>query len=130
MVKQRSLLGYFGLTFITFGIYGLYWVYAMARDINTVTDDDSGLSPALVLVLSVFTLGIFMIIWMYISSAKMQTAGITKGVQINDSARSIILWMTVGIFIFVGPFIGRYKFIKNYNTLATVYNHQTVKNAA
>jgi Domain of unknown function (DUF4234) len=41
---KRNPLGVLGLTFITLGIYGLYWYYKINEEIRTFTKDDS-ISP-------------------------------------------------------------------------------------
>jgi uncharacterized membrane protein YidH (DUF202 family) len=41
---KRNPLGVLGLTFITLGIYGLYWYYKINDEIRTFTKDDS-ISP-------------------------------------------------------------------------------------
>ena len=41
---QRNPLGVLGLTFITLGIYGLYWFYKVNEEIKRYTRDDT-ISP-------------------------------------------------------------------------------------
>lgn len=52
------------LSIVTFGIYGLYWLYCLASDINTLTgeEDSSGFK---VLILSIITLGLYELYWLY-----------------------------------------------------------------
>ena len=49
---------------LRFGIYGLYWLYCLASDINTLTgeEDSSGFK---VLILSIITLGYIELYWLY-----------------------------------------------------------------
>lgn len=123
MLKTRSFWGYIGLTIITLGIYGLYWVYAMTRDINEITKaDNKSTSPGLALLLWLITCGIYPIFWLYILGDRMQQSGVRMGVQVKDSGGTYILWYLLGAFIVVGPFVAIYKLIKNYNNLAVVYN--------
>jgi len=131
MLKQRSFWGYIGLCIITLGIYGLFFVYNMTKDINKVTASDSPeTSPGLALVLYMFTMGIYPLIWYYTQGQKMFNTGISKGVPVNEKGSSYLLWIILGSLLFgLGPLIALYKFIKNYNNLALVYNNKVVTGA-
>jgi hypothetical protein len=39
-IKKRSLVAYIFLTILTLGIYGLYWIYKIAKDMNTICEGD------------------------------------------------------------------------------------------
>ena len=46
------------LSIVTFGIYGLYWLYCLASDVNTLTGEENS-SGFKVLILSIITLGLY-----------------------------------------------------------------------
>lgn len=131
MLKQRSLLGFIGLSIITLGIYGLVFVYKMTKDINTLTANNSPeTSPGLAVVLYMFTCGIYPLIWYYQQGQKLYDAGTTMGVQVNEKGSSYLLWIILGSFLFgLGPIIALYKFLKNYNNLALIFNNKVVTGA-
>lgn len=131
MLKQRSIWGYIGLCIITFGIYGLVFVYKMTKDINALTASDSPeTSPGLAVVLFLFTMGIYPLIWYYTQGQKMYNAGASKGVPISDKGSTYLLWIILGSLLFgLGTLIAIAKFIKNYNNLVLVYNNKVITGA-
>ena len=64
MVECKSIALCIVLSLITCGIYGLYWMYCLAEDVNIVTGraDASG---GMVLLLSIVTCGIYGLYWLY-----------------------------------------------------------------
>ncbi len=58
---DRSILVYIILSFVTCGIYGFYFVYAIARDMNTMCVGDGESTPGLAayIALSIVTCGIY-----------------------------------------------------------------------
>ena len=63
-ISRRSIPMCIILSIVTFGIYGLYWLYCLASDVNTLTgeEDSSGFK---VLILSIITLGLYELYWLY-----------------------------------------------------------------
>ena len=124
MLKQRTFWGWFFLTIITFGIYGLYWVYVTTQSINQLArGDNRDFSPALAVVLYIVTCGIYPIIWYYTQGERLKDSGTRMGVQVTDSGLTYLLWSLVGALLCgLGPLIATYKFIKNYNNLVVAYN--------
>ena len=58
---DRSLLVYIILSFITCGIYGFYFIYTIARDMNIMCSGDGDSTPGLgaYIALSIVTCGIY-----------------------------------------------------------------------
>ena len=63
-LSRRSIPICIILSIVTFGIYGLYWLYCLARDINILTNQEQP-SGIKVLLLSIVTLGIYEFYWLY-----------------------------------------------------------------
>ena len=61
MIKERSIVLYVLLTVITLGIFGIYWIYAMGKDIKTLNANSEPRNPGLFALLTVITCGIFLI---------------------------------------------------------------------
>jgi hypothetical protein len=59
MIKKRSLVGVILLSIITLGIYGLYWIHKLAKDVNAICAGDGkktgGLLKCLLLGLITFS---------------------------------------------------------------------------
>ena len=64
-VKTRSIPFAIVFSILTFGIYMLYWLYKLAKEISIVTGRDDDVSPGLVLVFTIITFGIYGVYWAY-----------------------------------------------------------------
>ena len=67
-VKEKSIALNVVLTFVTCGLYGFYWLYTIAKDLNDLCasqHQEKGADPFLVVVLSIVTCGIYQIYYMY-----------------------------------------------------------------
>ena len=64
---NRGILKYLIFTLLTFGIYGMWFIYKMAQDMNTMCEDDDQNTGGLLafILLSFITLGIYAIYWWY-----------------------------------------------------------------
>ena len=85
------------LSIITCGIYGLYWLYCMAEDLNRISgkNDTSG---GLVVLLSIITCGIYGWFWLYQAGDKINQGKMQRGVPADSSLG--ILYLVLGIFGF------------------------------
>ena len=124
MIKKRGLVSLILLSIITFGIYGLYWIYKLAKDVNKICEGDGKKTSGLFkyLVFSFITLGIYSIIWLYMLGDRLQDNGPRYNITIKESGGPIVLWYVLGSLIIVGPFIALHILIKNTNALAEEYN--------
>lgn len=106
----------------------IFW--GVVQDINTVCrpceQDDSQHSPnyIVVLLLSVITLGIYMLYWIYKQGRRMQRAGQGYQIEIPEGGGMYLLFELLGIltlgichWVYVG------KLFKNLNRLSAAYNH-------
>lgn len=46
-------------TIITFGIYGIFWQFEIAKESNALSKNDKGFCPALVVFINIITCGIY-----------------------------------------------------------------------
>ena len=67
------------LTFVTCGIYGIYWLYCLIRDINTISEDPDSMSPIIVILLGIITCGIYFVYWFYKAGALLDQKAIEFG---------------------------------------------------
>lgn len=86
--------------FLTFGIYGLFWQYEIAKETKVITKDNNGPVPALTVFLSIITLGIYAIYWGYQIGLKQskflnEKKGTDSGCQ--------VLYLILLIFNYVFP---------------------------
>ncbi|GHV10663.1 hypothetical protein FACS189491_00610 [Spirochaetia bacterium] len=124
MIKKRGLAGLILLSIITFGIYGLYWIYKLARDVNSICDGDGKKTGGLLkyLLLGIITFGIYDFVWLYMLGDRLQDNAQKYGLSFKESGGAVLLWYLLGSIIIVGPFIAMYIIIKNTNALAEEFN--------
>lgn len=124
---NRSLLVYILFNIVTRGIYGLYFTYALARDINVACSGDGRNTAGLVklILLSFVTCGIYNWIWYYSLGNRIATNAPRYGMNFQEDGTIILLWRVFGILLCgIGPFIAIHIIIKNVNMLCGAYNHQ------
>ena len=90
MVQNRNIVVCILLSIVTCGIYGLYWLYCMANDVNTVSNTQNGTSGGMVLLLTIVTCGIYGLYWLYQAGAKLDVAH-------GQSTSNGILYLILGI---------------------------------
>ncbi|GHV83471.1 hypothetical protein AGMMS50212_08110 [Spirochaetia bacterium] len=127
MIKKRGLAGLILLSIITLGIYGLYWIHKLAKDVNAICDGDGKRTGGLLkyLLLGLITFGIYDLVWLYMLGDRLQDNAQKYGLTFKESGGIVLLWYVLGAFIIVGPFIALWIIIKNTNALAEEYNKKT-----
>ena len=124
---DRSLAAYILLSIITCGIYGYYFIYSVARDINIACDDDDEETGGLgvYILLSIVTCGLYGIWWEYKLGNRLQKNGPAFGLSIQENGTTILLWRLLGCALcFVGTFVGSYILIRNVNLICDAYNRK------
>ncbi len=122
---NRSILVYILLNLITCGIYGCYFLYSIARDLNTMCEGDGKKTQGLLvfILLSVVTCDIYSFIWYYGFANRLSDNAPRYGLHFSENGTTVLMWMLFGILLCgIGPFIGLNIIIKNMNAMATVYN--------
>lgn len=123
---DRSLLVYIILSFITCGIYGFYFIYTIARDMNIMCSGDGDSTPGLgaYIALSIVTCGIYNLWWVYKIGNRLAFNGPRYGLQFQENGTTVLMWYIIGIILCgLGPWIGMYIIIKNTNAMAAAYNN-------
>ena len=122
---DRGLLGYILLTMITCGIYSYYFIYTVARDVNTACEGDGKSTGGLLqfILLSVITCGIYSWIWQYSLGNRLAANAPRYGMNFQENGTTVLLWDLFGIFLCgIGPFIAMNIIIKNTNSICMAYN--------
>ena len=65
MIERRNIVVCIILSFVTCGIYGIYWMVCLTNDVNTVSGDVNGTSGGIAVLLTFVTCGIYGIYWAY-----------------------------------------------------------------
>lgn len=69
-ITSRSIPLAIILSIVTCGIYGLYWMYCLANDLNTASGHEQDTSGGLVVLFSIITCGIYGLYWYYTAAGK------------------------------------------------------------
>ena len=94
-IPRRSIPVCIILSIITFGIYGIYWLYCLANDVNTLTGEEES-SGFKVLALSIITLGLYELYWLYKVGVRLSNFQAYQG-EMVDSYRALV-YLLLGIF--------------------------------
>lgn len=125
ITTDRNLLTWFLLTLVTCGIYGYYFTYKLAQDLNTMCVGDGEETPGLLafVLLSFFTCGIYAYWWYYRIGNRLQRNAPRYGLYFQENGTTILLWQIFGALLcFIGPFVAMHIIIKNTNAMAAAYN--------
>lgn len=124
MIQRREFWMVVLLSIVTCGIYTYIYIYQMTKDLNMMAgNDDKYVDPMLAVILSIVTCGIYTWWWYYQMGNRMQNMGMANNVPVEENGTTYLLWILLGALVCgIGPFIGMYLFIKNFNNLAFAYN--------
>ena len=98
MIKNRSIALCILFTFLTCGIYGLYWMASINNDINKIANR-AGQSGATIVLLTIFTCGIYGWVWMYNSGDTLDRVRVANGEPANGLVWLYILLAVFGLSI-------------------------------
>ena len=122
---DRGLASYIILSIITCGIYGYYFIYKMAHDVNVACDGDGENTSGLVafILLSMITCGIYAWYWYYKLGNRLANNAGRYGLAIQENGTTVLMWCIFGTLICgIGPFIAMHILIKNSNMICNAYN--------
>ena len=124
---DRSLVKFFFLSLITFGIYGIVVMSHISTEINDIASKHDGkhtMHYCLVLfVLSWLTLGIYPLIWNHNLSNRIGNELTRRDLDYTFSAGTFWGWAVLGSLLFgIGPLVFIHKLMTAMNKLAADYN--------
>lgn len=129
---DRSLGMYILLTIVTCGIYGYYFIYKMAKDVNTACEGDGKSTSGLAafILLSIVTCGIYAWVWYYNLGNRLQSNAPRYGLHFTENGTSVLMWLIFGSLLCgIGQFIAMNILIKNSNALCAAYNNLAAQSA-
>ena len=92
VVKEKSIGLCVVLSIVTCGIYGIYWLYTIAHDLNDLCESqnqEKGAEPGLVVVLGIVTCGIYSLYYLW--KAGKMVSSLTRSNGHHPSDDSIVL---------------------------------------
>ena len=123
---DRSLAIYIILSIITCGIYSFFFIYSLARDVNTACKDGQKTQGLLgYLLLSFVTCGIYPLIWEYNLANRLADNATQYGMSFQENGTTVLLWHIFGALICgIGPFVAMNILIKNTNRICAAFNQE------
>ena len=124
MIQTRNFVTILLLNIITCGIYGLYYMYTVTQDMNTMAGNDGrNTEPSTVVLLTIVTCGFYGWYWYYEQGNRMKALCDRNNIPCEENGTTYLIWILVGALICgVGSWIAMYLFLKNFNVLAAAYN--------
>ena len=122
---NRSLAAYILFSIITCGIYSYYFIYTVARDVNTMCREDGEKTGGLLafILLSMVTCGLYGLYWEYKLGNRLAANAPRYGLNFQENGTTVLMWYLVGLLLcFIGPWVAMHILIKNTNALAAAYN--------
>lgn len=99
--KDREFWIYMLLNLITFGIYSIFFMWSVVKDLNMVCyhadreQEENSPNYILVLLFSILTFGLYGFYWMYKLANRMKRAGDYYGVRIDEDGKTYLLYILV-----------------------------------
>ena len=124
---NRSLVAYILLTIITCGIYGFYFVYSLAHDVNIACHNDGERTPGLAtyLILSFITCGFYSLYWEYKVVNRIYNNQKQYNLNIVENGTTVLMWRLFGALIcWLGTYVGINILINNANMICKAYNEK------
>lgn len=121
---NRRLWKYIIFSALTGGIYGFYFIYKLAKDVNVICEGDGQETPGLwkYILFGVCTVGIYDLYWMYKLADRLQINASRYGTVFSENGATVLKWAVFGLLLVgIGPFVSLYIIIKNTNILAEKY---------
>ncbi len=91
---NRNIVLCIVFSFISCGIYGIYWFFKLNDEINSLAGEQNATSGIMVFLLSIVTCGIYMWYWLYQMGTRVDRIKQNRGVA---SESSHILFLVLGI---------------------------------
>ncbi len=122
---NRSIIVYILLSIITCGIYGYYFIYKLAKDVNQMCSGDGDHVGGLLayILLSFVTCGLYSFYWLYKIQNRLHTTAYRYGVAVPESGTTVLVWLLVGALLCgLGSLYGIHIVFKSANNVGMAYN--------
>lgn len=94
MITKRNIVLCIIFSFITCGIYGIYWFICLTNEVNALSKQE-GTSGVLAFIFTVITCGIYGFYWAYKMGEKLDIAKQNRGIPATNGG---ILYLILFIF--------------------------------
>lgn len=97
MIKEKNIFVALILSFLTCGIYYIYWLVCINDDIDSITSNPSPRNGALVIILTIVTCGLYGLYWWYLNGKLMEEHSNKAGVQTTSSGIIFLILTFLGV---------------------------------
>ena len=122
---DRSLVKYLLLGFLTLGIYEIWYLHYLVKDVNELCREDGKKSPGIrvAILLTLVTCGLYAIFWWYRIADMLNTAARRRNLEVSINGGAMIACILLGNYVFsIVSWVGLYWVFEAANTLAVDYN--------
>lgn len=98
MIKRKNIVTSVILTFVTCGIYGIFWFINLTDDVRVVSGDDR-LSGGKAFLFTLITCGIYGIYWAYLMGKATMQAQAKAGLVSTDNSVLYLILQICGLGI-------------------------------
>jgi hypothetical protein len=122
---DRSIIPYILLGIITLGIYELWFLHHMIKDVNEICREDGNKTPGLLvlILLSLVTCGFYALFWWYRVADMLDRASRRVGVSVEITGSKMLICMLLGSFVCgIVSLVGLHWLFESVNLLAVDYN--------
>lgn len=122
---DRSIWAYIFLGWITCGIYQLYLIYTLERDVNIACDGDGEHTTSFwaYIGLTIVICGIYHFYWVYKLGNRLQRNAPRYGLSFQENGTSVLMWNLFGMFLCgIGMYIAMNILLENTNAICREYN--------
>ena len=122
---DRKLIEYILFGMFTCGIYDLFFLHQLIKDVNKACEGDGKETPSLFLLilLSIITCGVYSFIWSYQLGNRLAENAARYGYNVVENGTSVLMLNLFGVLLCgVGPYVAMNIIIKNTNLVCTGYN--------
>lgn len=123
---NRSLVKFILFSLITFGIYSLFFMNFIRKDVNIICSPFDGKKTMnfflLFFVISPLTAEIAFFVWFHRISNRIWNELKARGFQYEFSSSAFWWWGILGTLILVDPFVYLYRMFHSMNLICESYN--------
>lgn len=128
---DRSIVTYIIFGLLTCGIYNLWYLHHLVKDVNEICREDGKQSPGVLMyiLLTLLTCGLYSLFWWYRLADMLQHAVKKRGLYSEIKSSYVLICFVLGMFMLgIASYVGIHQVFEATNELATDYNaKQTVR---
>lgn len=125
MKDDRSIFTFILLGIITLGIYEIWYLHCLVKDVNELCEENGQKSSGVLvyLVLSLITCGLYGIFWWYRIADMLAIAGRKRGLDLSITGNYVLICFILNYFVCgIASYVGIHQVFEATNELASDYN--------